>query len=235
MVFSNGWITGLLKRKNLSLRLPTKREQAMPEDYKEKIIPWVQFNRRAQAKFNFELSEIANIGQTPVSFEFLCNKTYDTKGVKILFAKQTGSGWNWRQATLQILGQADGISRCKPLLIFHGNNEDHRQKPKADSLRTKYKLYDPRVEVMFSPKASSNAGLMVEWIKQMYTSSTNCPSHGTQPNVHLDSSLLILCSSKNKGGHKLDDLKALRCTTSFIPGGITDFVQAFHTGPSIGH
>jgi hypothetical protein len=89
MVFSNGWLTAFLRRKNLSLRQPTKRAQTVPEDYKEKIISWL--HRRAQDKFNFELSEIANMDQTPISFEFLDNKTYDTKGVKTVFVKQTGS------------------------------------------------------------------------------------------------------------------------------------------------
>ena len=120
----------------------------MPGDYKDKITSWLQFNRRAQAKFNFELSEIANMDQMPISFEFLDSRTYDTTGVRTVFVKQTGSGWDRRQATLQILVHADGIQRCKPLLIFHGKNEDRRQKPKAGSLRREYKLYDSRVEVI---------------------------------------------------------------------------------------
>jgi hypothetical protein len=150
MAFSNGWFAAFLKRKHLSLRQPTKRAQVVPGDYKDKITSWLQFNRRAQAKFNFELSEIANMDQTPISFEFLDNRTYDTKGVRTVFVKQTGSGWDRRQATLQILVHADGIQRCKPLLIFHGKNEDHRQKPKAGTLRREYKLYDSRVEVILS-------------------------------------------------------------------------------------
>jgi transposase-like protein len=150
MVFSNGWFSAFLKRKNLTLRQSTKRAQTVPGDYKDKIISWLQFNRRAQAKFNFELSEIANMDQTPISFEFLDNKTYDTKGVRTVFVKQTGSGWDRRQATLQILVHADGIQRCKPLLIFHGKNKDHRQKPKAGNLRREYGLYDSRVEVRLS-------------------------------------------------------------------------------------
>jgi hypothetical protein len=109
MVFSNGWLRAFLKRKNLSLRQPTKRAQVIPEDYKEKIVSWLQFNRRAQAKFNFELLEIGNIDQTPILFEFLDNETYDTKGVKTIFVKQTGSGWDRRQATLQIMVHVDGI------------------------------------------------------------------------------------------------------------------------------
>ena len=60
--------------------------------------------------------------QTPIAFEFLNSRTYDTKGVRTVFVKQTGLGWDWRQATLQILVYANGIQRCKPLLIFHGKN-----------------------------------------------------------------------------------------------------------------
>jgi hypothetical protein len=41
----------------------------------------------------------------------------------------------------------DSIQRCKPLLVFHGINEDHRQKLKAGNLRREYALYDSRVEV----------------------------------------------------------------------------------------
>jgi hypothetical protein len=61
MAFSNGWFTGFLKRKHLSLRQGTKRAQVVPGDYKDKITSSLQFNRRAQARFNFELLEIANI------------------------------------------------------------------------------------------------------------------------------------------------------------------------------
>jgi hypothetical protein len=61
MVFSDGWFTGFLKRKHLSPRQGTKRAQAVPGDYRDKITSWLQFNRRAQDRFNFELLEITNI------------------------------------------------------------------------------------------------------------------------------------------------------------------------------
>jgi hypothetical protein len=64
----------------------------VPGDYKDKITSWLQFNRYAQARFNFELSEIANMDQIPIAFEFLDKRTYDTIGIKIVFLKQTGSG-----------------------------------------------------------------------------------------------------------------------------------------------
>jgi hypothetical protein len=98
----------------------------VPQDYKEKIVSWLQFNRRAMTKFNFELSDIANIDQTPLSLEFLDNKIYDIKGIKTVFVKQTGSGWDRRQATLQIVIHADSIRPCKPLLILHSKNGDYK-------------------------------------------------------------------------------------------------------------
>jgi hypothetical protein len=95
MAFSSGWFTGFLKRKHLSLRQPTKRAQAVPGDYKDKITSWLQFNRRAQARFNFELSEISNMDQTPIAFEFLDNRTYDTIGAGLYLSNklaQDGTG-----------------------------------------------------------------------------------------------------------------------------------------------
>ena len=109
IAFSNSWFSAFLKRKHLSLHISTKRVQVVPANYRDKITSWLQFNRRAQARFNFELSEIANMDQTPISFEFLNGRTYDTTGVRTVFVKQTSLGWDWRQATLQILVHANGI------------------------------------------------------------------------------------------------------------------------------
>ena len=67
----------------------------------------------------FKLSEIANIDQTPIAFEFLSGRTYDFKGSKTIWVKEQRSGWDRRQATLQVCVYADGVMRCKPLLIFH--------------------------------------------------------------------------------------------------------------------
>ena len=92
IVFSASWFTSFLKRKYLSLCVLTKRVQVVLADYKDKITSWLQFNQYTQARFNFELSEIANIDQILIAFEFLNSRTYDTKGIRTIFVKQTSSG-----------------------------------------------------------------------------------------------------------------------------------------------
>jgi hypothetical protein len=92
IAFSASWFNSFLKRKHLGLRASTKRAQVVLADYRDKITSWLQFNWRAQARFNFKLLEIANIDQTPIAFEFLDGRTYNTTGVRTVFVKQTSSG-----------------------------------------------------------------------------------------------------------------------------------------------
>src|SRR3984885_28185 len=82
---------------------------------------------------------------------------------------------------------------------------------------------------MFNPKAWSNTDLMLEWIKYIYTPSSNYPCfprNSTQrPPRFL--SLDVFASQKTK--EVINSFQALKCTTSFIPGGTTGFVQVCDT------
>ena len=96
----------------------------------------------------FKLSEISNIDQTPIAFEFLSGKTYEFKGAKTVWVKEARSSWDKRQAILQVCVFADGINRCRPLLIFH------RAEGKGDSRRiAESRKYSRRVDVLFNPTA----------------------------------------------------------------------------------
>jgi hypothetical protein len=59
--------------------------------------------------------------QTPLAFDFISSTTYEEKGEKTIWLKETRSGWNKRQATLQVYISADGVPHCQPLLIFHSD------------------------------------------------------------------------------------------------------------------
>jgi hypothetical protein len=151
--FSNTWFKGFQDRFRIALRCKTKQAQKPPEDFREKIEAWLQFNRRNMVVLpssdcgipwglevplvgRIKLSEIANMDQTPIAFEFLSGRTYDFKGAKTVFIKEQRSGWDRRQATLQVCVFADGINRCKPLLIFHGDPIGDKRR------RAEEKLYD---------------------------------------------------------------------------------------------
>jgi hypothetical protein len=166
--------------------------------------------------------------QTPLQFEFLSSKTYAIKGEKTVFVKSVRSGWDKRQCTLQILVHADGIPRCKPLLIFHGAC-DKRQHPKWPVLKKEYKLYDKRVAVIFNPKAWSNTDLMVEWIRYHYTPfSTNYPFFQRNSPQRPPRLLSLDVFSGQKIQEVIDSFKSIKCTT-FIPSGTTGFIQVCDT------
>jgi hypothetical protein len=46
MRFSSTWFSGFKKRFGIRLRCKTKQAQNPPEDYREKIEAWLQYNRR---------------------------------------------------------------------------------------------------------------------------------------------------------------------------------------------
>jgi hypothetical protein len=162
--FSGTWFASFRRRYRIALRCKTKQAQKAPEDYREKIENWLRFNCRNTIKNEnsdcgtdqgpdvltvgrFKLSEIANMDQTPIAFEFLSGRTYDFKGSKTIWIKEQRSGWDRRQATLQVCVYADGICRCRPLLIFHGD-------PLGDCrCREEEKLYDKGVVVAFNKSA----------------------------------------------------------------------------------
>src|SRR5271156_4737011 len=102
-----------------------------------------------QYRKRFKLSEISNMDQTPISYEFLDRKTYDTIGVQTVWVKTARSGWDKRQATLQIILHAYRKKRSKLLLIFHGKG-DRFGRPIDSGLKAETKKYDPRVVVVWN-------------------------------------------------------------------------------------
>jgi hypothetical protein len=229
--FSNTWFKGFRNRFRIALRCKTKQAQKPPEDFREKIEAWLQFNRRNMVMLpssdcgipcgpetplvgRFKLSQIANMDQTPIAFEFLSGRTYDFKGAKTVWIKEQRSGWDRRQATLQVCVFADGINRCKPLLIFHGD-------PIGDKRRhVEEKLYDPRVCTAFNKTAWADGTNLKDWVKKQYATASPYFKSENEPRfLSLDAFAPQMTNSLR------DEFKKLNCTTSYIPGGCTGFVQ----------
>jgi hypothetical protein len=205
------------------------------EDYRNKVQSWLQYNRRQtiirtdgtslvglDCELNvpvvgrFKLSEMGNMDQTPLAFDFMGSRTYESKGVKTVFQKESRSGWDKRQCTLQVAVYGDGVLRCRPLLLFHGAE-------KGDSRRVaEVRRYHPEVEVLWNPKAWANEKTMLYWIKHMWRLSSANSDHGIEAEprfLALDAFKAHLTPAVRA------ELKKQRTTMSAIPGGCTGFVQ----------
>jgi hypothetical protein len=112
--FSNGWFQGYRRRWCISNRCWTKTAQQPLENSQEKVTAWLQFNRRQTVIIKdfsdvglprgkdvpvvgwFKLSEIGNMDQTPLAFDFLSSRTYNEKGASTVWLKESRSGWDKR-------------------------------------------------------------------------------------------------------------------------------------------
>src|SRR5271155_854134 len=254
--FSEGWFNGFKKRYHISFRSGTKRAQKTPEELLSVIQSWLQFNRRMTVILEdsdcgiprdpsvplvgrYKLSEIANMDQSPLPFELQKGRTYATKGSRTVALRAARNGWEKRQCTLQIIVFADGIARCKPLLMFHG-------KPTSKDRRriAEMKKYNPGVVVIFNEKAYANTSNLISWVKHQYSVASVYPIHDREPRLLC---LDAFAPHKNKGrkdpGRESqkamekrlaeetlrqqlrEELAKLNVTTSIIPGGCTGYVQ----------
>jgi hypothetical protein len=255
--FSSGWYNGFRRRYNISLRCSTKRAQKSPKELEPVLCNWIQYNRRMLAIIEGEsiigiprgpevlvvgrikLSEICNMDQSPLPFEFLKGRTYAKRGDKTIRLKEGKSGHDKRQCTLQIAVFADGVQRCKPLLMFKG-------KPgKGDARRrAEYKKYHSGVVVIFNKKAWANTSNLLDWVKNQYSTASAYPLRDGEPRfLALDAFKPHINKgkkAKEKESQKeketrlkedklqqqlRDELAKLKVTLSLIPGGCTGYIQ----------
>ena len=130
--FSQGWFGRFLSRNEITLRITTNKAQQTPTEYLMVIINFPCFNRRnSQLRDGSEdllvgvlcvgrylLSNIVNMDQTPLPWEYLEGRTCNFKGGRTVWVKSRKSGWGKQQATIQLTIFADSIARVKPLMIF---------------------------------------------------------------------------------------------------------------------
>jgi len=78
-------------------------------------------------------------------------------GDRTVRLKEEKSGHDKRQCTLQIAVFADGVQRCKPLLMFKG--KPGKGDPRC---RAKYKKYRLGVVVIFNKKAWTSTSNLLD-------------------------------------------------------------------------
>lgn len=237
---SEGWFGKFLSRNEIAIRVVTNKAQQPPEEYCDIIVNFLCFNRRNSqlrdgaedvlrrnsqlrdgaedalretvlAVGRYLLSHILNMDQTPLPWEYITGRTYEFKGSKTVWVRSKKSGWDKRQATIQLTIFADGVARVKPLIIFRGAEEARAPRKKEEA------QYDPRVVTKFNPKGYANNAIILFWLETMLLPALGDPHNAT---------LLVMDLLKS---HKTDDVKGwLRkhnITPSLVPAGCTGLVQ----------
>jgi hypothetical protein len=109
------WCFNFMKRESLSMRTRTKLAQKMPAEYENKILQFHKYVIGARKNFDFELGQIANMDETPLTFDVPSNRTVEVKGSKTVAIKTTGH--EKTHYTVVLACCADG-TKLAPMLIF---------------------------------------------------------------------------------------------------------------------
>ena len=239
-VFTAEWFNGFLRRWNISCQALTKKTSKVPEEYRPLVINWLRFNRRNSQPRNsleqaslisdigcYRLSNILNLDETPIPFEYLDGKTYDIKGSRTIGGKTDRSGWDKRQATLILYIFADGISQIKPEIIFHAKTGD-------GIVRRESHKWSANVTVEFNETAYNNENLFKQFIHEELLPALNTPYpivRTLQPTTplplnqnptHLSSSTRSLLLMDMAAFHITDSILATLRENNIVPSIISD-------------
>lgn len=81
---SAGWCTRFMDRHSLTLRQRTKIAQKLPAALEDKIELFHKFVIKLRKKHNYDLSQIGNMDETPMTFDLPPNRTVSGVGEKTL-------------------------------------------------------------------------------------------------------------------------------------------------------
>ena len=199
---SVNWVYAFLRRHNLSIRRRTHIAQKLPGDYEDKLTEFQQFIIRQRKQHDYDLSQIGNADQTPLTFDMPYNTTVDTKGAKSVQLNTTGNEKN--RFTVMLACTADG-GKLPPYVIFK-----RKTLPKV--------TWPAGIIVRCQDKGWMDDTLTKDWIKTVW---------GKRPGGLSKKSLLVLDSFRC---HKSAAVKQLlrdshRTRLAIIPGGMTSMLQ----------
>ena len=85
-----GWLRNFMKRNGLSLRQKTSVAQKVPDQLIDKLVSFVIHVRRFAIKYNYDVSDIIAMDETPVWMYMVSNTTVEVSGTKSVTVKTTG-------------------------------------------------------------------------------------------------------------------------------------------------
>ena len=215
--FSPGWFDHFKARSKISYRRSTNVAQRKPADMEDQIRAFHLEIRRIAASTDsdeplgkLQLSNIANVDQTPLPFTFNSEQGYNKMGEKTVWHRGAAFGLDKRQCTVQLTIFTDGEARIPPLLIFRGKGLRISQAEKTK--------YDRRVRVQFQENTWCDEDRMLHWVNHMW----KCPF---SPNAEKPMLLIADLHKAQKTTKVLNALEACKTTVVLVPPGCTNLVQ----------
>ena len=112
---SVSWSYAFLRQHDLSIRCCTHTARKLPEDYKDKLVAFQRFIINMRQEHYFELSQIGNADQTPLTFDLPQSTTVNIKGARDINICTTGNEKN--RFTVMLACTADG-GKLPPYVVF---------------------------------------------------------------------------------------------------------------------
>jgi transposase-like protein len=200
--FSNKWLDGFMNRNNFSNRRRTTIAQRLPDDLVETQQAFLSYIMYLRIDYNYPLALIANMDETPVTFDLPSNTTIDETGARSVSIRTTGH--EKTNFTVVLTCMADG-TKLPPLIIFKLKNI-----PRGN--------FPPEVIIRANQTGWMNEQEMTYWIEKIWTKRAARLSNPRSLLVLDSFSAHIVDSVKNRFMEKNTNI-------AIIPGGLTSRLQ----------
>src|SRR6218665_1265677 len=200
---SSGWCSRFMERHSLTLRQRTKIAQKLPAVLEEKIDSFHRFVIKHRKQHEYDLSQIGNMDETPMTFDLPSNRTVDSSGAKTILVKTTGH--EKTHFTVVLACMADG-KKLKPVVIFK-----RKTLPKGVK-------FTPGVIVQAHPKGWMDEAGTQQWLRQVWN---------TRPGAMMSKRSMLVWNMFR--AHITETSRKtpqdLRTDMAVIPGGLTSVLQ----------
>uniref|UniRef100_A0A674I2H4 DDE-1 domain-containing protein n=1 Tax=Terrapene triunguis TaxID=2587831 RepID=A0A674I2H4_9SAUR len=202
-VASAGCCTRFISHHGLCLCQRTKIAQKLPRDLEEKIESFQRFIIKYRKEYAFELSQIGNMDETPMTFDLPSNRTVTGVGEKTVLIKTSGHEKIHFTVVLSCL--ANG-SKLPPVVVF-----------KRKTLPKNMK-FPAGVIVCAHEKGWMDESETIEWLEKVWNK---------RPGALFKKPAMLVWDMFR--AHKTDEVKNvaknMKTTLAVIPGGLTSVLQ----------
>ena len=80
-----------MRRNGLCMRTKTTIAQTLSREYERKIIEFHKYVINTRKKLCFEMGQLGNMDEVPLTFDAPSNKTVEVKGAKTVMIKTSGN------------------------------------------------------------------------------------------------------------------------------------------------